>query len=73
MDSMALERFYREGLEERIIAETVRRNNVSYEKAMDLYYTSRLCGMIERGEYDIQYLDYRLLTQYLIDEIEEIK
>ena len=42
MNEETLERVYQENLEERIIAHLAKKCNFSYEKAMDLYYNSKL-------------------------------
>lgn len=68
MDEQVLEKTYQENLSERIIAELAKRRNVPFEQAMNLYYNSHLADMIQRGEFDIQYLDYKVLTQMLCEE-----
>ena len=67
MDENVLERVYQEKLEERIIARIAADRLVPLEKAMDIYYGSRLADMISRGENGIQYLDYKVLTQILCE------
>ena len=69
MNENVLEKIYQENLSERIIAELADRKCISLEKAMDLYYNSRLANMIQLGKYDVQYLDYKVLTQMLCEEI----
>lgn len=44
----------------------------SYEKAMDLYYNSKLADKIQDGKEGIQYLDYKVLSQILIDTEAEL-
>ncbi len=67
MDDDVLERVYQENLEERIIAYLAEQKDISLEKAMDIYYNSRLADKIQRGVEGIQYLDYKVLVQILCD------
>lgn len=67
MDEDTLEKIYQERLEERLIAYLSKKNDISLEKAMDIYYSSRLAGMIHDGMYGIQYLDYKVLAQILME------
>lgn len=71
MNEELLENIYRENLEERIIAYLAEIRGLSYEKAMDLYYNNYLSDKIYYGEYGIQYLDYKVLAQILL-EIEKV-
>ena len=72
MDEEVLERVYQENLEERIIAYLSELRNISLEKAMNIYYHSKLADKIYRGEYGIQYLDYKVLVQILCDTEEAL-
>ncbi len=65
MDGEVLERVYQESLEERLIAYISEINDISLEKAMEIYYSSRLANKIHNGENDIQYLDYKVLADIL--------
>ena len=67
VDGDVLERVYQERLEERIIAHLAQVQNCSLEQAMDLYYNSELADKIHQGKDGIQYLDYKVLVQILID------
>lgn len=67
VDGDVLERVYQERLEERIIAHLAQVKNCSLEQAMDLYYNSELADKIHQGKDGIQYLDYKVLVQILID------
>lgn len=67
MNDELLENVYRENLEERIIAYLAEICNLSYEEAMDLYYGSSLSDKIYHGKYGIQYLDYKVLVQILLE------
>ena len=69
MNNHDLEHFYREHLEESIIFCLANRRKIPEEQAMRLYYSSRLADRIHEGQYGIQYLDYRVLTDYLENEI----
>lgn len=71
MNEKVLENFYQERLEERIISEFSKVKNISLEEAMDIYYESSLAKKIYEGKNGIQYLDYRVLVQILIQEIEK--
>ena len=66
MSDVELEAFYKEHLEESIIKQLSMQENISLDEAMNLYYNSKLANYIHEGKYDIQYLDYKLLTEYLI-------
>lgn len=72
MTERELENFYREHLEEDIIFCLSERRNIPSEKAMELYYNSKLADRIHDGEYGIQYLDYSVLTDILEKELEEM-
>ena len=54
-------------LEERIIAHLAQVKNCSLEQAMDMYYNSELADKIHQGKDGIQYLDYKVLVQILVD------
>ncbi len=72
MSEDALERVYQEKLEERIITHLTEKCGFSYEKAMDIYYSSKLSDKIYMGKEGIQYLDYKVLVQILIDTDKEL-
>lgn len=72
MDGEALERAYKESLEERIIACLSETRNISLEEAMNIYYCSKLADKIYRGVEGIQYLDYKVLVQILCDTEKEL-
>lgn len=72
MNGEALERIYQENLEERIIAYLTEICDFSYEKAMDLYYSSKLADKIYLGTEGIQYLDYKVLVQILLETEKEL-
>ena len=68
MDNEALERVYKEKLEERIISHIASEKGISLTDAMSLYYQSPIADKIATGEYDIQYLDYKLLSQFVMNK-----
>lgn len=47
-------------------------DNISLEKAMDVYYHSNLAQQIHEGTYGVQYLDYKVLAQILKDTEPEL-
>ena len=67
MTEEALEQFYQESLEERLIQNIAKELHLSLEEAMDCYYKSRLAGMIQEGREGVQYLDYRALTALFME------
>ena len=70
MSDVELEAFYKEHLEESIIKQLSKQENISLDEAMNLYYNSKLANYIHEGKYDIQYLDYKVLTDNLIKELD---
>lgn len=67
MKEETLEQVYRENLEERIITYLAETYDFSFEKAMDIYYSSKLSDKIYVGKEGIQYLDYKVLVQILME------
>ena len=67
VDDRVLEQNYREGLEERIIAHLSEKYGLTLERAMDIYYSSRLADRIFRGTEGVQYLDCKVLAQILYE------
>ena len=72
MDANTLEKVYQENLEERLISYISEKRNISYEEAMSIYYKSDLSKKIYEGENDIQYLDYKVLADILIETEKEL-
>lgn len=72
MNGDTLEKYYKEGLEERIIAHLAKVKNLTLEQAMDIYYSSQLAQKIHDGKDDVQYLDYKVLVQILLDTEPEL-
>ena len=72
MEEKVLEQVYQESLEERLIAYISEQRDISLEKAMDLYYNSKLADKINLGKEDIQYLDYKVLYELLVETEPEL-
>lgn len=72
MNEEMLERTYQENLEERLIAYLANICDFSYESAMDVYYNSKLSDKIYLGKDGIQYLDYKVLAQILLETEREL-
>ena len=58
---------YKQNLEESIIEYLSIEKNLELRQAMDIYYNSRLAKQIEQGTYGIENMDYKYLTQDLIE------
>ena len=67
MDDEALERIYREKLDEMLIAYLAEEKDLSLEEAMERYYHSRLASLIANDKEGVQYLDYKTLVQMLTE------
>ena len=67
MNDEALEKNYQERLEERVISYIAEKQNIQLTDAMDLYYKSKLADKIAQGQYGIQYLDYKVLGQMILE------
>lgn len=72
VDGTILENAYQEALEENIIRCLTETKVLTMEKAMDIYYNSKLSTKIHEGLYGIQYLDYKNLVQILIETEPEL-
>ena len=72
MNEVVLEQTYQENLEERLIAFLAEDNGLTLEKAMDIYYRSKLADKIHRGMEGVQYLDHKVLAQILRDTEPEL-
>lgn len=72
MKEELLERAYQESLEERLITYLASTCGFSCEKAMDVYYNSKLSDKIHLGKDGIQYLDYKVLVQILLETEKEL-
>ena len=65
MDDKVLEQVYQENLEERLISYISKENGISLEKAMEIYYGSKLSDKLNQGKEGMQYLDYKVLAEIL--------
>lgn len=72
MNEEILENYYQESLEERLIAYLAKEKNISLEQAMDVYYRSSLATKIHEGLYGVQYLDYKVLAEILMETEPEL-
>lgn len=70
MNDEALEKNYQERLEERVISYIAEKQNIQLTDAMDLYYKSKLADKIAQGQYGIQYLDYKVLGQMILESFD---
>ncbi|MBQ8776756.1 MAG: hypothetical protein IJZ71_04685 [Treponema sp.] len=68
MSDLELENIYTEHLEEDIVLQFSKKNNISLEKAMQIYYQSKLANWIHSGEFGVQYLDSAVLVELLEKE-----
>lgn len=69
MNDEVLEKNYQERLEERVISYIAEKQNIQLTDAMDLYYKSKLADKIAQGQYGIQYLDYKVLGQMILETV----
>ena len=67
MDETIFEQKYKERLEEKIIQYIAELKNIDLTQAMDFYYSSNLSDKIEKGEFGIQYLDYKVPAQMMVE------
>ena len=63
---------YKERLEERIIARLAELASLPIEKAMDVFYSSRLARQIEEGSLGLENLDYKYLADGLLENESEL-
>lgn len=66
IDEQVLEKAYQEQLEEKIIMYLAKIKNIGLGKTMTIYYESELANKISEGRYGIQYLDYKVLAEMLL-------
>ena len=72
IDKDALDKTYKEMLEEKIINQLADTKGISIRQAMDVYYRSRLSQQINDGSYGIENMDYRYLVEDLIENEQEL-
>lgn len=66
VDKKELYKIYLRNLEDSIIKEIARIKKISIGKAMDLYFNSRFCDLIEKNESGISFLDYKYLAREIV-------
>ena len=66
-DYKTLDYEYKQNLENNIIHFLSSENGIDLRKAMDIYYKSELSLQIEKEMYGIENMDYKYLTQDLIE------
>lgn len=71
-DRQSLDEIYKQNLEESIIQYLAELKQLELRQAMDIYYRSRLAEQIEQGVCGIDNLDYRNLTEDLIENESEL-
>ncbi|MBQ7719681.1 MAG: hypothetical protein IJT56_03770 [Clostridia bacterium] len=67
MNDETLENSYREALDERIITCLSEKKKWPLDKAVDRYYRSRMADMIGKGECGVQYLDYKVIVDIMLE------
>jgi hypothetical protein len=67
MNKNDLDFLYKQNLEESIIQHLAQIKSIELRQAMDIYYKSELARLIETGKYGIENLDYKYLTEDLIE------
>lgn len=72
IDKDALDKTYKEMLEEKIINQLADTKGISIRQAMDVYYRSRLSQEINDGSYGIENMDYRYLVEDLMENEPEL-
>ncbi len=72
IDKAALDRTYKELLEEKIIGELAKEKKITIREAMDKYYRSRLSAQINNNSFGIENMDYRYLVRDLIENESDI-
>ncbi len=72
IDKDALDKTYKELLEEKIINQLADVKGISIRQAMDVYYSSKLSQQINDGSYGIENMDYRYLVEDLIENEPEL-
>lgn len=62
-----LTEIYKQNLENDIILNIARMKDIGIREAFNIYYSSRLAGQIESGEYGIENMDAKYLAEDLIE------
>ncbi len=72
MTERDLDIIYKQNLETSIIEYLAKLKNITTRQSMDLYYKSKLSEQIENGTCGIDNLDYKNLTEDLIENEPEL-
>ena len=67
MSEYDMDIIYKQNLEQDIIVYLAQIKEIPIIDAMDIYYRSKLSQQIQKGEYGIENLDYKYLTEDLIE------
>ena len=62
----ALTKIYKQNLEESIVSYIAEEKNITIERAMDIFYSSKLSAQINEGKFGIENMDYKYLANDLI-------
>ena len=71
-DRKNIDYIYKQNLEESIIEYLSKKKNIELGLAMLIYYQSKLARQIEQGTYGIENMDYKYLTEDLIENEPEL-
>ena len=66
VDRKAIEKVYKQNLEESIITYLAEEKKMDFSEAMDVYYKSKLAVQIQQSECGIENMDYKYLVNDLI-------
>ena len=66
-----LDTFLKEHLEADVVEIIANRLKLPVEKAFEIYFNSRISGMIEEGKFGIQYLSPEYLAEEILKDINE--
>ena len=72
VDKKELREVYLALLEEDIIKTVAKIAGMDNRIAMEKYYTSKLCQLIDSGAYGIEYMDYKYLAYDLFENEPEL-
>lgn len=67
-----MENFYFQSLDVKIIEYLSEILKIEKFAALEIYYKSKLCDQIHKGENNIQYLDFKNLVEDLIENESEL-
>lgn len=72
MDNNIIDHIYKQNLEQSIIKYLSEVRRIDIRTAMECYYKSRLSEQIEQSVYGIDNMDYKYLTEDLIENEPEL-